>query len=416
MSVPRFHLAEDIMNEVNDTVKKIERDTLKAVEETTSKETILKTNFWINQLKEESFSLGFGRDLLSLPENELNAVLASFLLTMKRKDGKDYEVSSIQNMYCLTLKYFRENNYPSDLESHPVFKGSRDAKSAKLKKLKLLGQGNRPNRSESITFDEEDQLWQSGQLGYENPMSVLRTIWLYLTMLFGLRGRHEARQMRWGDVKVEADASGRRYLKFMERLTKTRTGEGQSRAFIPKAFESQAAGDGRCPVQAYEEYAKRRPPVSCVDDAPFFLAINHQRKSDNPIWFSNAPLGVNKLGSLLASGCHAAGIKGKKTNHSARKTAIQRTLDAGCPPAYVAQMSGHKSVSSLANYTDATVDVQRAMSLSILEGAPFEIEQRNKRQKVALESSSDDGKIPVNFRALGQLVFNNCSGITINMK
>ena len=217
-----------------------------------------------------------------------------------------------------------------------------------------------------------------------------------------------------GDVKLETDENGRRFLTFTERLTKTRTGEGQGRAFVPKAFEA-TDGEGRCPVKAFEEYAKHRPLVSCTDDAPFFLAINHQRKDGSPVWYSNAPLGMNKLGCLLASGCKAAGIQGKKTNHSARKTAIQRTLDAGCPPAYVAQMSGHKSVSSLASYADATVDVQRAMSWSMLEGVPFETQQGNKRQKLSSESSCEVGSTSVRFGASG-LVLNNCSNITINMK
>ena len=176
----------------------MKKTTQKAIEDTKSKQTTLKMDFWINQLKGESVSLGFGDDLLVLPEDQLNAAFASLLLTMKRKDGRDYEISSIQNMYCLILKYFRENNYPTDLENHPSFKGSRDAKMAKVKKMKLIGQGNRPNRAEAITFSEEDKLWKSDQLGYGSPISVLRAVWFYMTMLFGLRGRHEARQMRWG--------------------------------------------------------------------------------------------------------------------------------------------------------------------------------------------------------------------------
>lgn len=422
MSRPTFSLLQDILDSTdgNDNlhekvIQNIQEKTKQAVDDTKSRQTQLKSDFWIGKLKAESLSLGFGSNLLNLSARELNAVLSSYAISMTRNDGGDYEVSSVHNMFSLVTRYFKDNNYPFDIDLDAAFKGSREAKAAKVKKLKQKGMGNRPNRSESLTFDEEDALWEKGELGYSNPTAVLRTIWFYMTMMFGLRGRHEARQMMWGDVSLHSDESGRQYLKFQERLTKTRNGECNGRAFVPKAFGSMDGDSDRCPVKAYKEYAKRRPHTACGEKSPFFLAINHQRKEDSHAWFANAPLGINKLGSLLSTGCQSAGISGKKTNHSARKTAIQRTLDAGCPPAYVAQMSGHSSVVSLQSYTDATIDVQRAMSRSMLQGVPFEVQNNAKRQRTNSEEGASD-KSHTMTSAPGQFVFNNCSHVTINMK
>ena len=64
-----------------------------------------------------------------------------------------------------------------------------------------------------------------------------------MTMHFGLRGRHEHEQLRWGDVEIKKTSSGTRYLEFNERVTKTRTGQGDAnggtRKQPPKIFEDE---------------------------------------------------------------------------------------------------------------------------------------------------------------------------------
>ena len=146
--------------------------------------------------------------------------------------------------------------------------------------------------------------------------------------------------MRWGDIVLKRDEDGE-YLEFVERDTKTRKGDPSagSRAFAPKIFRNEENPDG-CPVNFYKEYARRHPEAANYDDAPFYLAINHKRNENSEVWFMNGSLGKNTLGNLLKNGCQNAGVSGKKTNHSVRKTGTKRALDAGCPPAYVAPTYG----------------------------------------------------------------------------
>ena len=58
----------------------------------------------------------------------------------------------------------------------------------------------------------------------------------------------------------------------------------------------------------------------------------------------------------------AAGLSGKITNHSVRKTCISRLMDADVPTNFVAQLSGHKNLKSLDAYKTASVTHQRQMS------------------------------------------------------
>ena len=68
----------------------------------------------------------------------------------------------------------------------------------------------------------------------------------------------------------------------------------------------------------------------------------------------------------------------KVSNHSVRKTSIERLLDANFPENYVMQLSGHKNIQSLSAYKSASLGHQRQMS-DALSG----------RKESATASSSD---------------------------
>ena len=69
-----------------------------------------------------------------------------------------------------------------------------------------------------------------------NPQVLLNTIWLNNTLHFGVRGRKEHIDMMFGDLTMKATSGSDQYLEYNERLTKTRTGQGDVRRFAPKMF------------------------------------------------------------------------------------------------------------------------------------------------------------------------------------
>ena len=78
-------------------------------------------------------------------------------------------------------------------------------------------------------------MYESGEFGCHDPEALQATVWWQTTLLFGHRRRNESRQMTWGDVALKRDETGREFLEFSERCTKTRDGDaaGGSRAFAP---------------------------------------------------------------------------------------------------------------------------------------------------------------------------------------
>ena len=162
-----------------------------------------------------------------------------------------------------------------------------------------------------------------------------------MTSCFGFRGSHESRQLTW------------------ERLTKTRTGGEDSRAFRPKMF---AVGGDRCPIELYKHYESHRPSSMKGKDSPFYLGIKIHRSTYDPLWYVAQPMGKNKIQDIVPEMARNAGIKAKLTNHSLRHMTCQNLLSSGISPTVVIQLTGHKNVNSLQNYIVADDKQQQTMS------------------------------------------------------
>ncbi|CAG2216381.1 unnamed protein product [Mytilus edulis] len=223
--------------------------------------------------------------------------------------------------------------------------------------------GNHPNAAEALESEDEEELYRSGGFGTDDPDSLLSTIWYMNTIHFGLRGSHEHRQLKWGDLKLETDRNENQCLSYNERLTKTRDGSNtkNTRAYAPKSW-SNPQDERKCHISTYLKYRSNRPTETCQPDSPFYLGVN---RSDNAKhWYKNQPLGEKSLKNLMKQAVAKSNVeKNKKlTNHSGRKTAITRLLDEGVPITLVQQHTGHKSVQSLNNYAKNSLKTQKKMS------------------------------------------------------
>ena len=170
--------------------------------------------------------------------------------------------------------------------------------------------------------------------------------------------------MKWGDVKLKTSADGAEFLEHTERQTKTRTGAEPTDICPVKPKMFSVPGSERDPVEAYRIYASKRSQQIRSDNSPFYLTINHTKlaNSSKP-WFKTAPMGSNKLNSLMKSMAEKAGLNVENlTNHNARKRMIQKLNDQEVPPTHIMQISGHKNVQSINNYSSISEKQQHNIS------------------------------------------------------
>ena len=191
------------------------------------------------------------------------------------------------------------------------------------------------------------------------------------------------------------DADGTEYLHFSERQSKTTSGADPRnvRPFKPKAFGTPD------PAVVFEIYSEKRPESMNEPDAPFYLGVNHTTKNSDKSWFKanamgvmnepDAPfylgvnhttknsdkswfkanaMGVKKLNSLMNTMAEDPGLDNAHlTNYSARKRTNQTLNDKYIPSSHIMQLSGHKNVQSINNYSYVSKEQQKSMS-RILSG------------------------------------------------
>jgi len=308
------------------------------------------------------------RNIEDIPTGELNEYVSDFIISVRTKNGNEYEPSSLRSLLASFERYLKKKNYPASIINDLAFEKTRKTLQSKQKELKKQGKGNKPNASVALTSTELNTLYEKGLLGTRSPESLLNTLWLNNTMHFGLRGCKEHRDMCWGDVKLKQTADSEEFLEFNERQTKTRTGSDcrDVRKIAPKMFATD--GSERDPVVVYKLYARKRPEKMNDDESPFYLAVNNTLKKESlqtKEWFKAAPVGINKLNSLMKTMAQKAGINNERLrNHSGRKTMIQTLSENDILPTHIAQLSGHKNLKSLESYS--TVSTKQEMQMSKL--------------------------------------------------
>ena len=125
-----------------------------------------------------------------------------------------------------------------------------------MKKLKIDGLGNSKRQAEPISFEEEEHLWTSGQLGTHNPQALLDALFYLVGVCFGLRGGQEHRQLHWSPPHISlVEPSGeRKYLQYIEDILKNNCGGLKMCKLEAKSRPAQESAASR---QVYCTYFQR---------------------------------------------------------------------------------------------------------------------------------------------------------------
>ena len=98
-------------------------------------------------------------------------------------------------------------------------------------------------------------------------------------------------------------------------------------------------------------------------DAPFYLASIPNPASQT--WFKKQPLGKNSLGSFMKSMSDTAGLSGRHTNHSVRRTMISTLRKENVEPLNIITLAGQRNLKSLDSYSSTSMEQQKDMSAKL---------------------------------------------------
>ena len=233
----------------------------------------------------------------------------------------------------------------------PLFKQSNQVFEAILVELKRQGFA-KVEHHEPILTEDLAKIYSSYDPSSPDPKSLQYFVWFSIMFHLIRRGRENLRLHKRQSFSVSVDGAGRKYVyQHLDELDKNHRQNDDPFDF---------SGDGRmyentenpasCPVKAFELYlSKLNPSLDSLWQRP--KAFDNLNESDS-VWYSNAPLGKNTLGSLMNTISVEYKLSKVYTNHCTRSTIYVSVLDNNNFEArHIMQVSGHKSETSIRSYT-----------------------------------------------------------------
>ena len=127
---------------------------------------------------------------------QLDIYIAQFFLTI-RKDGigdinhasRQYEPSTITAMHSSMFRYLNSSDYGHNIKTSELFRHSRDVMRSKMKELKQLGKGSKPNAAQPFTTDHIAMLYEQNILGTGQPVFLCLSYAIihFITVCYSLR-------------------------------------------------------------------------------------------------------------------------------------------------------------------------------------------------------------------------------------
>ena len=304
-----------------------------------------------------------------LPEDELVRHLSTFFSGVKkRKDGEDYEPTTLWSMYASLKRHLTEVKYNFEGSQHitAALAPVTEVLKAVSRQLKKKGMGNLPNASHAISNTEVMKLYADKVAGRHSPMALNNAMVINL-MFLGFRGCRELYNRMLGDLKI-VSVDGKNELHIAkERVTKTL---GEVPKVAPFGLPTLAAtGNDDCPVKAFEELKKRRPAKFMHDDSPMFMRPLRPSSGDpkTPLvtgdtWYYDARAGINYISKMTKTmvGVADIDVTGRKiTNTSCRKSMATTMIKKNYSTKSLMRQLKHTNPNSMLRYDAADTPAEQ---------------------------------------------------------
>ena len=211
------------------------------------------------------------------------------------------------------------------------------------RKLRQDGVGAKKKHAKPFSKEEENQLWESGTLGVDDPVSLQRAVFYYNGKNFCLSGGFEHI-----DLKISQLKRGKTGYTYTEHASKNCAGGIRQLRLDNKSVYIAAVPEAGecCHCSLLDKYISMLPP-NAVDTDTFY--VRPLSKPTGSKWYSSVPIGRNKFSKMVMDMCQDSGIE-PQTNHSLRATGVTSLFNSGVPKKLIKDISGHLSDEALQMY------------------------------------------------------------------
>ena len=247
------------------------------------------------------------------------------------------------------------------LDKNPIFQELHGTLDNLFRRLHDGGAGWQVKYAEVITKQEDNELWESGELGIKHPKALQNAVFYYNGKSFCLRGGVEHRELKIKQLERTFEPNG--YI-YHEYVSKNQSGTYQQLHLQSKVVPIYACPDGgqRCHVFLLDLYLRKLPQEAILKDVFYVRPLQETPRDPSVPWYTAVPVGKHTLNNKVKVMCERAGIQGHKTNHSLRATAATELYQADVPEKLIQERTGHQSLKALRVYERTTTHQQQAVS------------------------------------------------------
>lgn len=224
-------------------------------------------------------------EFLSLDTTEeLVRWMSHFIKEIRKDSGEAYQIDSITAFAFSLQKVLKETGRQVDIlrnEKFVVFlEAMNDAMDCSVKTVII----------QPTPRQDEETLWQSGELGYHSPEALTQTLVMIIVKHLKIRSSQAHRDMEMSDfekVKIFNPSNPTQLLEIYR--FKDSRGNAKRGEIVPNLAKPE-----RCPVRIIDYYLEKRP-VAIRHSGPFYLWPSDQKTIDRMSWFRVKPLSKKYL-------------------------------------------------------------------------------------------------------------------------
>lgn len=321
------------------------------------------------------------KELHMMTTDEKNYWFPKFLLEIRKQDGSFYPPKTLISILAGIQGHLTEMGQPIRFFKNEVHIPIINALDASMKLSVRNGVNVYRKKANVISRSDEKLLWEKGQLGSSTPNQLMRTLFYYNGLHFGLRGGEEHTKLTIDQFSV-IKKEEKEFLQYKEGSGKTYHGGLRDVRRDPNIKIYPASGDpASCHVELFKKFVKVRPS----NTNRFYLQTINKAESGPEkfgTWFTSRPIGHNVLRTMLQKMCSAVGLSGYYTNHSLRATLATRLYQEEVSEQVIMEMTGHKSLEGVRSYkrtsevqidtAAVSIDIKRCKEICERTGLPME--------------------------------------------
>ena len=163
-------------------------------------------------------------DLKEMNETDLDKIIGMFVQQVRKRNGELYPGKTLYELVVSLQKHLEINQRHLSLIDRSDFPSIYYALDVSMKNSAKSGIGLTTKQAEPITSEQENELWEKGVLGLQNPQSLQNALFFMVGMHFALRGGKSHRELTIDNFSIKCDQQGNKFLLYVEGVSKTRQG------------------------------------------------------------------------------------------------------------------------------------------------------------------------------------------------